>query len=29
MSRSWVLDFPRPDEWISANERTHWAVTSC
>jgi Holliday junction resolvase RusA-like endonuclease len=24
--RSWVLDFPRPDEWISANERTHWAV---
>jgi Holliday junction resolvase RusA-like endonuclease len=26
MSREWVLDFPRPDEWISANERTHWAV---
>jgi crossover junction endodeoxyribonuclease RusA len=26
MSRQWVLDFPRPDEWISANERTHWAV---
>lgn len=24
--RSWTLDFPRPDEWISANERTHWAV---
>lgn len=26
MSREWVLDFPRPDEWITANERTHWAV---
>lgn len=23
---TYVLDFPRPDEWISQNERTHWAV---
>lgn len=26
MSRQWVLDFARPDEWISANHREHWAV---
>jgi crossover junction endodeoxyribonuclease RusA len=24
--QQYVLDVPRPDEWISANERTHWAV---
>jgi hypothetical protein len=23
---TYVLDIARPDEWISANERTHWAV---
>ena len=22
----YVLDFPRPDEWINANTREHWAV---
>lgn len=25
-AREWVLDFPRPDEWVSANARDHWAV---
>lgn len=24
--RVFVLDFPRPDEWINANVREHWAV---
>ena len=23
---TYVLDVARPDDWISANERTHWAV---
>lgn len=22
-ARTWTLDIPRPDEWISSNERTH------
>lgn len=26
MSRVWVLDFARPDEWISANAREHHMV---
>lgn len=25
MTRRWVLDFERPDDWISANARDHWA----
>ena len=25
VSRQWVLDFARPDEWIIMNERIHWA----
>ena len=28
MSRTWVLDFARPDEWINPNIREHWAVTA-
>lgn len=26
--RVFVLDFPRPDEWITDNQREHWAVTA-
>ena len=28
MSRTWVLDFARPDEWINPNVREHWSVTA-